>query len=57
MTDSKTFIIADTHFGDSNILKYEKRPFADVGEMDDVLTPNRRAQPPKTALTSCRAAV
>jgi calcineurin-like phosphoesterase family protein len=40
MIDSKTFIIADTHFGDSNILKYEKRPFADVGEMDDVLIKN-----------------
>lgn len=30
----KTFFIADTHFGDDAILRYENRPFASVREMD-----------------------
>lgn len=29
-----TFFIADTHFGDEAILRYEKRPFSSVEEMD-----------------------
>ena len=32
---SKVFIIADTHFGDSNIIKYENRPFIDIADMDE----------------------
>lgn len=31
---SKTYFIADTHFGDDNIRRYETRPFADTSEMD-----------------------
>lgn len=29
------FIIADTHFGDSNIITYEKRPFLNIEDMDN----------------------
>lgn len=37
---SKTFFIADTHFGGSRILLYENRPFEDVDEMDKMLIKN-----------------
>ena len=37
----KTFIIADTHFGDSGaILKYEGRPFSNGAEMDRAMVEN-----------------
>lgn len=34
------FFIADTHFGDKDILRYENRPFNNVGEMDKVIIDN-----------------
>ena len=29
------FFIADTHFSEENIMKYENRPFASVDDMDE----------------------
>ena len=37
---SRTFVIADPHFGDPNIIKFENRPFPSVEEMDQTLIDN-----------------
>lgn len=37
---SRTFFIADTHFGEDNIRRYENRPFESVDEMDASLIKN-----------------
>lgn len=33
----KTFFIADTHFGDENIIRYENRPFAGSADMEEAV--------------------
>ena len=35
-----TFFIADTHFGDERIIKYENRPFENAQKMDETLIAN-----------------
>ena len=30
----KVFLISDTHFSHSNVIRYENRPFRDADEMD-----------------------
>ena len=36
----RVFMIADTHFGDGAILRYEKRPYQSVAQMDDAMIQN-----------------
>ena len=60
MLQRRIFYIADMHFGHKNILKYDKRPFADTGQMDEVMTPcmssaTRFLRARKEALKSCSA--
>ena len=44
------FFTSDTHFGHANIIKYCKRPFKDVDEMDDKLIENWNAKVPNDAI-------
>ncbi|HHT98039.1 MAG TPA: phosphoesterase [Clostridiales bacterium] len=37
---SKTFFIADMHFGDANIILYENRPYANIHEMRELMLSN-----------------
>lgn len=40
---NQTYLIADPHFGDDRIRKYENRPFSSVAEMDAALIANWNA--------------
>lgn len=37
---NKTYVIADTHFGDNSIIKFENRPFRSAEDMDAILIAN-----------------
>jgi len=39
-SNEKVFFISDTHFDHANIIRYTKRPFRDVEEMNNVLVKN-----------------
>lgn len=36
----RVFFIADTHFGDRNIIRYENRPFSCIEDMDSIIIKN-----------------
>lgn len=40
MKKQKRWVIADTHFGHTNVIKYENRPFKDAQDMDEKLIAN-----------------
>ncbi len=50
---SKTFFIADTHFGDDSIRRYENRPFDSTEQMDKALISNWNSVVTDSVLFTC----
>ena len=38
------FYIADMHFGHENVLRFDDRPFSEIGQMDETLIQNWNAR-------------
>ena len=38
------FYIADMHFGHENVLRFDDRPFSEIGQMDETLVQNWNAR-------------
>lgn len=39
----RNYYVADTHFGHANVIRFDRRPFADVDEMENVICHNWNA--------------
>ena len=50
MAEQQTFVTSDTHFGHANIIKYSKRPFRDVHDMDEQLIQRWNAKVPSNSI-------
>lgn len=50
---SQTYFTSDTHFNHANIIKYDKRPYKDVKEMDNSLIANINSKVKKQDVLYC----
>lgn len=50
-TDDRTWFSADHHFGHANVLKFDRRPFADIDEMERALVENHNRTVPERDAT------
>ena len=50
------FYIADMHFGHENVLRFDDRPFSEIGQMDETLVQNWNARVANDDRRICRLA-